>query len=682
MPRTSRQPVRLRDNDCVAIVGGGPAGSFFAIHLLQEAKRLNRRLDVVIVEKRGLTDLGADSFQCRGCNFCAGGISPRLHGILAEHGLVVPEEVIQGRIDYVWIQGRWKNFRLRVPKGMQMYSVFRGSLPSRRSSGSGGFDAFLLGEAVKKGARLLYGRVEAIAYTASGMPRLMVRTRSEDRVSLEAGFVAIATGINSHGGLGYADDALVASLQRLNPEFVPGKSRKAFICELEVGEEYLARQMHREVYFIEYASKRPALEHTALVPKGRFLTVAMIGKCIDEASLPADSSRLVHDFLTLPQIERILPGLAAAPIACACAPRMTVTTAKSPFGDRFAVIGDAVGSRLNKDGLFSAHVTASRLAQTVLHDGIDRQALAQGYGKAIKWLAADNRFGRIVFGASCVAFTWPVLSRITYQAYATECKVRDERSRPLSSVLWKIASGTADYREVLREMCSYNVLRSVLAGAAVTLRNVAFEMLLGLKWGEYGRYPTVVLKEEREALKEVLAASLGMELDESPDFERMYAITIRASEEEIMDELAGFGQPKARFLKLRMVEVQQIQGAPNQVGSVIRYRIPFVGLGAELRLTKKVGCETLLYQVDERLSEHGRLIFNVAPTKHGNSQLSIYAAFDYKRGKGFASRVLWKGIRALFPEFVHDVVWNHALCSIKEGVERKYDYSPTLPCVT
>src|SRR5208337_2268403 len=314
---------------------------------------------------------------------------------------------------------------------------------------------------------------------------------------------------------------------------VPGKSRKAFIFELEVGEEYLARQMHRELYFIEYASKHLALEHTALVPKGRFLTVAMIGKCIDEASLPEDSQQIVHDFLTLPQIERILPGLATAPIACACAPRMTVTTARSPFGDRFAIIGDAVGSRLNKDGLFSAHVTASRLAQTVLEDGIDRETLAKSYGKAIKWLAADNRFGQMVFGASRVAFTRPVLSRITYQAFATECKVRDERSRPLSVVLWKIASGAADYREVLWEMLGYGVLRSVLAGAAVTLRNVAVELLLGLKWGEYGRYPTVVLKEEREALKEVLATSLGMELGESPDFERMYAIKIRGSNEEI-----------------------------------------------------------------------------------------------------------------------------------------------------
>ncbi len=676
MQHASRQSEGLRDNDCVAIVGGGPAGSFFAIHLLREAQRLNRHLDVVIVERRGLSNLGTDIFQGRGCNFCAGGISPRLNEILEEHGLVVPEEIIQGHIDHVWIQGQWKNFRLRVPKGMRMYSVFRGSLPSRRGGRPAGFDAFLLGEAVKAGARILYGKAEAIAYAASRMPRLTVRAQSGEKISLEASFVTIATGINAHGGFDYGDDALIASLQRLNPRFVPGKSRKAFIFELDVGEDYLTRHMHREIYFIEYASRRLALEHTALVPKGRFLTVAMIGKSIDEAVMAGDIQHIIHDFLTLPPIERILPGVESAPIACACVPRMTVTTAKSPFGDRFAIIGDAVGSRLNKDGLFSAHVTASRLAQTVLEDGTDEQALAKGYGKAIKWLAADNRFGRVVFGASRVAFTTPVLSRITYQAFAIECKERDERSRPLSVVLWKIASGTADYQEVFWEMCGYDVLRSVLAGAVVTLRNVAFEALLGLKWGECGRYPTVVLKEKREALKEVLASSLGMELGGSPDFERMYAIKIRGSEEEIMQELAKFGHPNARFLKLRLVEVRQIQGAPNQVGSVIRYRVPPLELGAELRLTKRVGFETLLYQVNERLADHGKLIFNVAPTKDGNSRLSIYAAFDYKRGRGFARRVLWGSIKTLFPEFLHDVAWNHALCTIKEEVERKHDYTP------
>ena len=63
MQRASSQSGGLRDNDCVAIVGGGPAGSFFAIHLLREAKRLNRHLEVVIVEKRGMTDLGIDGLD-------------------------------------------------------------------------------------------------------------------------------------------------------------------------------------------------------------------------------------------------------------------------------------------------------------------------------------------------------------------------------------------------------------------------------------------------------------------------------------------------------------------------------------------------------------------------------------------------------------------------------------------
>jgi len=664
----------LHNNDAVAIVGGGPSGSFFAIHLLREARRLNRRIDVVIVEKRGLIDLGPGCFQYRGCSFCAGGISPRLNAILEEHDLVVPDEIVQGHFDHVWIQGQWKNFRLRVPKDKPMYSVFRGSLPSKRSGGLGGFDGFLLGEAVKEGARMLYGEVDAIAYTAAGMPSVTVRTQSGERVSLDASFVTIAIGINAHCGCDYRDDALIASVRRLNPAFVPGKSRKAFIFELDVGEDYLERNLHREIYFIEYGSKHFALEHAGLVPKGRFLTIAMIGKCVDEAVLPRDSQQIVHQFLTLPQIDRIVPGIAAAPLACACAPRMTVTPARSPFGDRFALIGDAVGSRLNKDGLYSAHVTASRLAQTVLHDGIDKQALARGYGKAIKWLAADNRLGRVVFGVSRLAFSRHGISRITYQAFATECKVRDEGSRPLSVVLWKMASGTADYREILRGMCGYGVLRSLLVGTAVTLRNVAFEVIFGLKWGEYGRYPTVVLKEKREALRDGLASSLGTELGESPDFERMYAIKIRGSAEEIMEELAKFGDPSARFLNLRFVQVRRIQGMPNQVGSVIRYRIPLVGLDAELRLTKRVGFETLLYQLEERLADHGKLIFNIAPTEDGNSRLSIYAAFDYKKGDGVAGRILWEGTRVLFPGFVHDIVWNYTLCTIKEQVERKGDH--------
>ncbi|HXW14039.1 MAG TPA: hypothetical protein VEN79_05980, partial [Terriglobia bacterium] len=44
-----------------------------------------KSIDVVIVEKRGSTELVSDHFQCKGCNFCAGLISPRLNKIFEAH---------------------------------------------------------------------------------------------------------------------------------------------------------------------------------------------------------------------------------------------------------------------------------------------------------------------------------------------------------------------------------------------------------------------------------------------------------------------------------------------------------------------------------------------------------------------------------------------------------------------
>lgn len=661
-------PQGLADGDTVVVVGGGPAGALFAHHLLREGRRLGRHVDVVVVEKRGPTNSGSGDHGVRGCNHCAGGISPRLNEVLAEHGLTLPERIIQERIECVWLHGQWKNFRLPVPAQSLMCSVFRGSQPARRGAGAAGLDEFLLGEAAREGARILHGDARSISYNASGRPCLTVSTPAGE-VCLEAGFVTLASGINAGCGFEDRDDALSASVQRLLPAFVPGKSRRALIFELDVGEEYLKRNMHREVHFIEYGSRQFALEHAALMPKGRFLTAVMIGRHVDEADLPRDSQRVMREFLALPQIAQILPGLKAAPVACICCPRLTVTTARAPFGDRFAIIGDAVGSRLYKDGLFSAHVTASALAQTILHAGVDKRALARRYGKAVKWLAADNRYGRVVLRASQAAFARPAISRILYQSFATELKRRDAGHRPLGTVLWKIASGSADYGEVLWEMVRARSLGSLIVGAVVTLRNVVTEALFGLEWGECGRFPTVVLKEERRAVRESLASRLAIEPWESPGFERMYTVMIRGSVEEIAGQLARLGRPEAPFLNLRFVEVRQIQGVPNQVGSVIRYRVPLLRFALQLQLTRRAGLGTYLYEVDEQLVEHGKLILSVVPNRDGNCELSVYASFDYKTGKSVFGRVLWRCARALFPAFVHDVVWNHALCTIKEAIE-------------
>jgi hypothetical protein len=178
--------------------------------------------------------------------------------------------------------------------------------------------------------------------------------------------------------------------------------------------------------------------------------------------------------------------------------------------------------------------------------------------------------------------------------------------------------------------------------------------------------------ERREALREKIFSSLGLVPNGSPGFERMYAIKIRGTETEIMEQLAKYGQPDARFLKVRFVHAQQVKGTPNQVGSVILYKVPLLRLAVKLQLTRRVDSEALLYEAEERLADRGKLIFHIAPVLDGNRRLSIYGAFDYKTGKSLGGRLMWKAMRLLFPGFVHDVVWNHALCTIKEDVERKH----------
>jgi len=657
--------------DSFAVIGGGPAGSFLAICLLREARRLNREIDVVIVEKKPALKIEDNYWWSKGCNFGAGGISPRLSAIMEETGIHVPSDINRGDINRIWIHGMWKNIPLKVPNQMKMFSVFRGSLPSKSKDKQRGLDAFLLGKAVEEGARILRGEVLEIAYMDPHTPVIKIKSASGDEVSMPASFVAVATGVNARTGRDYRENPLIRSIQRINPDFIPAKLRRTLVFELKVSPEVLEKNLKNEVYFIEYGSKELPLEHIALVPKGDYLTITVIGKYIDRAVLPRDTRKIINEIVKLPQLNRILPNIAAYSVACACSPRMTVGVAKNPVAERLAIIGDAVGSRLYKDGLYSAFLSASQLARIILHKGTDKKTLIKEYGKTVKWLSMDNRYGKLVFRLIRLAFSTPFLSRILYQTFATELKIKDKNKRPLGQGLWKIASGYADYREILGDMFSFRALQSVLIGGLfVTLRNIFTELLFGLKWGEYGRYPTVVLKEKRDYIKNSLSSALGMILDGTPDFERMYAIKVKASKRKIFGEFGKFGDGRRSYMKLRFVEIMQKAGLSNQSGSIIRYKMKFLPIWMDMKLKRVVSEEVLYYEVSEKFADRGKLIFEIKPTEDGNNRLVIYTAFDFKKGNGIFTKTFWWFVRLFFPAFVHDVVWNHALCSIKEDAER------------
>jgi len=199
--RRSGEPekrIELRSGSVVAVIGGGPAGAFFAIHLLRKAERLGRAIQVTIFERRG--GAGGERSNCsgerwKGCNYCAGGISPKLNDVLRQLEMKIPDSIIQGRIQSVTIQGFWKNIELEVPPGREMLAVYRGSRPGNRCDHTDNFDSFLLDQAFKAGAAVVAGEVRNVEYSGDSKPRIHYLANGRAG-TLEADLAIFAVGVN------------------------------------------------------------------------------------------------------------------------------------------------------------------------------------------------------------------------------------------------------------------------------------------------------------------------------------------------------------------------------------------------------------------------------------------------------------------------------------------------------
>ncbi len=670
--------LQLQDKSRVLVLGGGPAGAFFAIHLIREAKAAHIDIIVTIVDKKVGRGPGSMAGFPRGCNYCAGIISPRLDTAMEEIGIVMPDPLKCEKFSHIWIHGLWKNFPLKLPSGQSMYAVFRGDLPHDKKGTTQGFDAFLLNQARRLGAAVIESEVVSIRAGPDGRPWVTMVEASGKKTMVEADFAAIATGINAfrdanRKDTNREDNFVFNSFRQINPLFTPPGKRRTMIFELKPGRGYLKKYMHKEIYFVVSGSKNLRLDHISLVPKEDYLTVALVGDSIDRASFPQDTKKIIAEFFRLPQIRTILPHvtLRNTPVSCNCAPFMVSAPARGGIWDRMAVVGDALGSRLYRDGLFSAFVSARTLAQTVIHRGVDKKSLSQGYDGVIQWLETDNRYARCVMALAHAALKSPVLSRILYQAFATEMKCQEKEKWYLGQVLLNLGSCSKDYVDIFFELIKAPVLFSLSRGGIKTVRNKLTELFFGLKWENHGRYPTVIIKEKRGYFKSAIAEPLGITLDLSPGMERMYAIKIRAPSRIIFEELGRFGAPGARFLNLRFLDVRRISGRANEAGAVVRYSLKGLPVRMDIRLSRSIPGRSLFYEPSELFSKNGKLIFDIAPTKDGNNRLVIYTAFDFKQGKGFFDRLFWRVFKGIFPDYAHDVVWNHAICMIKMEAEKR-----------
>ena len=670
LPRRSE----LKDGSTVAVVGGGPAGAFFAIHLLQRARELERSLKVTIFERRrpvGLHRAPCPADGWKGCNYCAGGISPKLHDVLRTLALNPPSEIIEGRIRSITIQGFWKNIELEVPPGREMLSVYRGSRPDKRFEGYKNFDSFLLDEALKAGAGLISGEALDVTYAASGKPLIRYQVGGTE-LRLEADLAVFAAGVNEEVGLPLECSPMLQSLQRLIPGFRPPRVRQALIFELEA-EPKVPLNLLGTIHFVEYGSKALPLEMCSLVPKRGFITVVLVGASVDVTANRGENLELIKQFLELPHIRKLVSPRVQFSPACICRPNMVVGSAKHPFGDRVAAVGDIVTARLYKDGILSACQTARALAETVLVRGVDAGSLEEGYGPTLRRFRRGNRFASWVFLVHRLVFSSSVLSRVLYQAVITERKGTPSGRRHLEKLLWRIASGDDDYQDIFFSMVHPANLWSVLTGGAlITLRNYLTELAFGLRWEGFGRFTTGVAIERLEGKRKEFSRLMADASVTSPgllEFERMYTIKIAAPRQSILEQLGRFGEADRRYITPKWVKIQRIAGAPNAPGCVIQYQIGCRRFSFRLTLDQVLGGHLAVYRVSDGFARGGMLIFEIEKLSEEGCALSIYVTFNFTRGRTWMTRPFRWIFRLLFPAFVHDVLWNHSLCHLKDIVE-------------
>jgi hypothetical protein len=415
--------------------------------------------------------------------------------------------------------------------------------------------------------------------------------------------------------------------------------------------------MKGELHFVLYGSRSLKIDMSSLVPKTRCITVVLLGQAIDTAT-PSKNSSIVREFLELPHIKRLLPKDVMLQPVCICNPNMTVGAARNPFGHRVAITGDAVVSRLYKDGILSAYLTSSALADCIWDVGIDRASLKKGYSPIIRRFKRDCWFGRKVFFLNRVAFSNAGLSRILYQAVLTERKTKPQHQRRLNHLLWSIASGD----ETLALIATGGVL--------VTIRNVFAERFFGLKWKGLQGYTTGVRKEAFEARRKEFMKVLGIEeLPASSEFESMYSIIVKGPRNLIFQQLGKFGESDREYFTPRMIKVYRTAGKPNQVGSTIRYDLFHRVLRFSIALEKIIDERYLVYRVKSGFARGGTLLFAIDSVREGVFLLSTYVRFSFPKPNNVIKKFGWHIFKTVFPGFLHDVFWNHSLCKIKHLVE-------------
>ncbi len=429
---------RLRDGSRVAVVGGGPAGSLFAYFLLSQARLVDVQLKVDIYEPRDFARPGPG-----GCNMCGGVVSETLVQALATEGIELPSGLVRRTIDSYVLHTDRGSVKIGAPlRGKTTAAVQRGGGPGGlREVARAGLDSHLMNLAQGLGARVESTRIRDIGWNGD-RPQIRLRGGAESYDLLVG-----ATGVNSTGWQLFQELGLKAA----RPE-----TTRAYIAEMDLGPDTIARHFGNSMHVL--LLNLPQLHFAALIPKGDFLSVVLLGR-----EVTAD---LASSFFASPAMERCLPGgWDRSPTACHCSPRVNLREAATPFGHRVVLVGDCGVTRLYKDGLGSAYYTAKAAAATALFHGVAASDFQRHFWPTYRAIALDNRFGWLIFQLVERIKSSGLLVEGALEMAARE-QSRGSIAGPMSTTLWDLFTGSAHYRDILLQMVDPRFSAPYLAQAA------------------------------------------------------------------------------------------------------------------------------------------------------------------------------------------------------------------------
>lgn len=414
----------LDDGSRIGVVGGGPSGSFFTYFVLDFADRMGLDISVDIFEAKDFTCPGS-----AGCNHCGGIVSESLIQSLATEGIVLPPRVIRRGIESYTMHTEQGSTVIETPlQEQRIASVFRGFGPKGSVSEEfDSFDNFLLNLCVSKGANKILDKVKHVERTQNG---ILLKTKNQ--LEKEYDLVVSAVGLNRQ---------TYSLFKNVCPSFIPPKTTRTYIGEIYLDtkqiDEYFGYSM--QVFLLNL----PNIKFGALIPKGHYVTLVLLGSEINK--------EVVADFLQTKSVRACFPPDVdiQSLMPCQCYPLINVMGAKSEYADRVIIIGDTSSSKLYKNGIGAAHITAKAAAKTVIFEGISESAFQTHFKKVCKELDEDNRMGKFIFLATSIIQRSAILKRGILSLVVSE-QGKEGHKRKMSGVLWDTFTGSAPYQDIFR----------------------------------------------------------------------------------------------------------------------------------------------------------------------------------------------------------------------------------------